>query len=218
MAASGTEARSGEAEAEVDVGDWEEEEAKKKKKRRAKMPLSLLLPPVRLLSTIFHLPGLYSSASAASWDKREPEWRGPLDGEEDEGKEEEEEGDATSASSASAAFEGGEVPPNSRDEAPTRAPPVPIARSRVWLSARRKCAHAAQPGAANASRKEEKRRREKGAKSEKKEGLAQHSPSAFIFQLKKLDEKQNRQLFSARGSFQHKWLSRYGTDLLLHRK
>lgn len=154
MAASGTASRDGvdgEAEAEVDGGGGDGEA----KKRRAKMLLSL--PPLLLLSTTFHLPGLYSSASAASWDTREPEGK--------EG-EEREEGDAASTSTASAFAL---VEASSRDEAPTRAPPVPIARffRKSWLTARRKRLHAAQQ--ATRMRLEKRKKEERnGAKMKKK--------------------------------------------------
>ena len=92
------------------------------------LPLLLLLSPLLLLSTIFHFPGLYSSASAASWATKEPEWRRALlDDDEKEGRAEREEGDAVSSSTLSSAVL--VEAPNSRDEAPTRAPPVPISRA-----------------------------------------------------------------------------------------
>ena len=169
MAASGTTRRGGvvvvEGEGEAEVAEVDDDNGEK---RRRKM-LLLLSPPL-LLSTIFHFPGLYSSASAASWATKEPEWRRALADEGGAGKGEDEEEDGRDASSSStlpaSLVELGADAPNSRDEAPTRAPPVPISR---WIEGFRELAYLRVEKSANAAQQQanapkERKKREREAK------------------------------------------------------
>ena len=120
----------------------------------------LPLPPLLLLSTTFHLPGLYSSASAASWDTREPEGK--------EGEEREEGECGVDFNSVSIRPRRGELQGRGADEGASRSHREVLSEELAYSA--EKEAHAAQQATTNAPRKE-KERREERSENEKKMGL-----------------------------------------------